>query len=222
MSPRRASCPGWDCGISAGFTRFAPAWSTPDRQPNLFAAGRDIGDEYRYILERRYSKIFPGNMLTRPGLLLNPWEVRSTDLQAQLMAAMAQAPGDARQRGEAQRQAAAAREPTVASRNRGPTARKRPISTSSPQPRRRSSICRRMSRASCISTARRSAIASTCRSMRRISPAPSGAPSRWATLPTKFQDLRLTRNLDPAKAFTEKKDGHRAHHRARRSRWRIS
>jgi len=36
-------------------------------------AGREIGDEYRYILDRRLVKKFPGNMLHRPGLLLNPW-----------------------------------------------------------------------------------------------------------------------------------------------------
>ena len=69
------------------FTRFEGASASPARRPNLFAAGRAIGDEYRYILERRYAKLFPGNMLPRPGLLLNPWEVRSTDLQAQSLAA---------------------------------------------------------------------------------------------------------------------------------------
>ena len=76
-----------------GFTRFEPAVGAPAKSPNLFAAGRAIGDEYRYILERRYSKIFPGNMLPRPGLILNPWEVRSTDLQSQSMEGMQRAPG---------------------------------------------------------------------------------------------------------------------------------
>ncbi|HZE96631.1 MAG TPA: hypothetical protein VE981_06380 [Planctomycetota bacterium] len=46
--------------------------------PSAYVSGRDIGDEYRYILERRRSAKLPGNMLTRPGLLLNPWAVRST------------------------------------------------------------------------------------------------------------------------------------------------
>jgi hypothetical protein len=63
------------------FTRFGVASGTPARLPNLYSAGREIGDEYRYILERRYAKLFPGNMLTRPGLLLNPWETRHTDLE---------------------------------------------------------------------------------------------------------------------------------------------
>ncbi|MFM7604088.1 MAG: hypothetical protein ACKO8Z_02675, partial [Prosthecobacter sp.] len=69
-------------GGLGGFARFGAASGTPARNPNLYSAGREIGDEYRYILERRYAKLFPGNMLTRPGLLLNPWEIRSTDLDA--------------------------------------------------------------------------------------------------------------------------------------------
>lgn len=77
-------------GGLGGFTRFGAASGTPARNPNLYSAGREIGDEYRYILERRYAKLFPGNMLTRPGLLLNPWEIRSTDLDE-----LAQAGGQA-------------------------------------------------------------------------------------------------------------------------------
>ncbi|HEY1049982.1 MAG TPA: autotransporter-associated beta strand repeat-containing protein, partial [Prosthecobacter sp.] len=68
-------------GGLGGFMRFGAAAGTPDRLPNLYSAGREIGDEYRYILERRYAKLFPGNMLKRPGLLLNPWETRKTDLE---------------------------------------------------------------------------------------------------------------------------------------------
>lgn len=68
-------------GAIGGFARFGPSLRTPDRLPNLYSAGREIGDEYRYILERRHAKVFPGNMLKRPGLLLNPWEIRDTELQ---------------------------------------------------------------------------------------------------------------------------------------------
>ena len=46
---------------------------------NVYLSGRDIGDEHRYILERREQTPPPGNMLARPGLLLNPWAVRETD-----------------------------------------------------------------------------------------------------------------------------------------------
>lgn len=43
-----------------------------------YVSGRDIGEEYRYILERRGAKKFPGNLLARPGLLLNPWALNET------------------------------------------------------------------------------------------------------------------------------------------------
>jgi hypothetical protein len=43
-----------------------------------YVSGRDLGDEYRYILDRKYAVKFPGNMLTRPSLLLNPWALRET------------------------------------------------------------------------------------------------------------------------------------------------
>ncbi len=48
-----------------------------------YVSGRNIGDEYRYILDRRFAKIFPGNMLKRPGLLLNPWSLQKTDTGTQ-------------------------------------------------------------------------------------------------------------------------------------------
>ncbi|MCF6284373.1 MAG: hypothetical protein L3K26_04210, partial [Candidatus Hydrogenedentes bacterium] len=44
----------------------------------LYTSGRQIGDEYRYILERRFAMKFPGNMLERPSLLLNPWAIKET------------------------------------------------------------------------------------------------------------------------------------------------
>jgi hypothetical protein len=43
-----------------------------------YSIGRNIGDEYRYILERQYARKFPGNMLTRPTLILNPWSPTKT------------------------------------------------------------------------------------------------------------------------------------------------
>ncbi|MEM9280921.1 MAG: hypothetical protein AAGA96_03780 [Verrucomicrobiota bacterium] len=57
--------------------------STPYRisrglNESLFISGRDIGEEYRYILERRSAAKFPGNLLSRPGLILNPWELSET------------------------------------------------------------------------------------------------------------------------------------------------
>jgi hypothetical protein len=49
--------------------------------PSRYLSGRNIGDELRYILERKFATIFPGNMLKRPSLLLNPWSLRKTDTQ---------------------------------------------------------------------------------------------------------------------------------------------
>jgi hypothetical protein len=49
-----------------------------------YVSGRDLGDEYRYVLERRGSKKRPGIFLDRPGLLLNPWAVRSTSTEIAL------------------------------------------------------------------------------------------------------------------------------------------
>ena len=46
---------------------------------SLYVSGRDIGEEYRYILDRRGAKRFPGNMLPRPGLILNPWALNETE-----------------------------------------------------------------------------------------------------------------------------------------------
>jgi hypothetical protein len=44
-----------------------------DHAESTYHSGREIGEEYRYILDRRFVKKYPGNMLARPGLLLNPW-----------------------------------------------------------------------------------------------------------------------------------------------------
>ncbi len=103
-------------------TRIAPAFpayndlmSVARREPNarfapavesLYVAGRDIGDEYRYVLDRRFSTKYPGNMLDRPGLLLNPWAVRDTatgEQQAKAGGEFAPAapPGESRSEGGA-------------------------------------------------------------------------------------------------------------------------
>ena len=83
-------------------TRYLPAYDlfgrlgysgTPGllQQPwqparTFYESGRDIGDEYRYIIDRQQSAKHPGNMLERPGLLLNPWAVRATEAQSESLA----------------------------------------------------------------------------------------------------------------------------------------
>ena len=64
---------------SLGLARAGePTWVDLSAAESLYISGRDIGDEYRYILERRHASKFPGNMLDRPSALLNPWALRTT------------------------------------------------------------------------------------------------------------------------------------------------
>ena len=76
-------------------TRYRPAFSAfrkfasvvdpepyqvePGQMTSLYVAGRSIGDEYQYIIDRRYAKKYPGVMVERPSVLLNPWALRGTE-----------------------------------------------------------------------------------------------------------------------------------------------
>ena len=80
-------------------TRFVPSFDTfgnfarvTDPEPYLlskpvvttrYLAGRNIGDEYRYIIDRKYAQKYAGNMLKKPSVLLNPWAVRTTSTGVQ-------------------------------------------------------------------------------------------------------------------------------------------
>jgi len=88
-------------GLAVAFPE--PSWREPTKAVSKYVSGRNIGDEYRYILDRKQAARFPGNMLKRPALLLNPWAIRKTEAGTQLVR-----PGEAWKReGE---QAAGARE----------------------------------------------------------------------------------------------------------------
>ena len=50
----------------------------PSIRRSVYMVGRVIGDEYQYILDRKYANRYPGNMLERPSLLLAPWAWRDT------------------------------------------------------------------------------------------------------------------------------------------------
>ena len=56
-----------------------PSLGTLPKGDSYFLSGRNIGDEFRYIFDRKYALKFPGNMLKRPALLLNPWTLNRTD-----------------------------------------------------------------------------------------------------------------------------------------------
>ncbi len=189
-------------GGLAGFTRFGPSWGSPDKLPNLYATGRAIGDEYRYILERRYAPKFPGNMLARPGLLLNPWEKRSTDAQALSLERMQEpmAMGGARA-GALMDSASMAAIPTGGGLNTDDEnldflADAAPVLYN---------------------------LVPDAQGVVRVPPAALGdrqhvqiyaedlANAVWGTFTlgeqaTRFRDLRLARNLDPAKPSTERKE----------------
>ena len=61
-----------------GIHRPEPRFGTPAHRPNLYLTGRRIGDEYRYVIDRKYAAKFPGIMAPRPSLLLNPWAIQET------------------------------------------------------------------------------------------------------------------------------------------------
>ena len=189
--------------VLGAFERLEPGQGSPAKLPNLFAAGRAIGDEYRYILERRYTKLFPGNMLPRPGLILNPWEVRSTDLQAQEMAAMQRAAATAGGRAAAKK-AAEAQElkeaKMIAAAEVGPNLDF--LAASAPVIFNLVPDAKGMVRIDLKALGDRQHVQIYGEDL---------TSAAWRTValpevPTKFQDLRLARNLDPQKPFTEKKE----------------
>jgi len=61
----------------------APLAATVAPVLSHYVSGRDIGDEYRYVLDRRNRARRPGMLLDKPGLLLNPWALRSTSTGVQ-------------------------------------------------------------------------------------------------------------------------------------------
>ncbi len=52
-------------------------------QSSAYVSDLRLGDEYQYVLRRKYLQKYPGVMLPKPGLLLNPWETQETINQTQ-------------------------------------------------------------------------------------------------------------------------------------------
>ena len=188
-----------------GFTRFGVASGSPAKHPNLFAAGRQIGDEYRYILERRYGKLYPGNMLTRPGLLLNPWEVRDTDLDELSLKAMQQAAATAGGRGEGRAAAKPETPPDKTGAGPGGAAAESNLdflAASAP------AIYNLLPDKDGIVRIDRKALGDRQHVQVYAEDLTNAAWQSFALpeVPTKFADQRLARNLDPAKPFTQRKE----------------
>jgi hypothetical protein len=55
-----------------------PAVTWGWRPRSRYVSGRDIGDEYRYVLDRQHQPRSAGSLLDKPSLLLNPWALRTT------------------------------------------------------------------------------------------------------------------------------------------------
>lgn len=185
-----------------GFARFEGASASPARRPNLFAAGRAIGDEYRYILNRRYAKLFPGNMLPRPGLLLNPWEVRSTDLAAQSLAAseaQVRRPGDRSEKARPGRQLATPPPPPDGKGN-GPDLDFLGESSVA--------LYNLVPDADGVVRVDRHALGDHPFIQVYAEDLDSAElrSEQYPEMPMKLNDLRLVRNLDPQKPFTQKKE----------------
>ncbi len=73
-------------GLLSEIRDIEPSIYTPPVRRSVYMAGRKIGDEYQYILDRKYGNKYPGNMLERPSLLLNPWELRDTQNKVEELA----------------------------------------------------------------------------------------------------------------------------------------
>ncbi len=47
--------------------------------PSFYVDSLKLDEEYQYILQRQYATKYPGNLLSQPSLLLNPWDTASTE-----------------------------------------------------------------------------------------------------------------------------------------------
>ena len=66
-----------------GGPAVVPSWRSDGEPSARYVAGRELGDEYRYVLERRNQPRYPGLLLDKPSLLLNPWARRTTTTDVQ-------------------------------------------------------------------------------------------------------------------------------------------
>ena len=70
----------WDAGEALQpFAPPQPDLLEPGFTGNGYLEDRRLGDEMRYILDRRAAKTFPGSLLPRPGLLVNRWSQQDLD-----------------------------------------------------------------------------------------------------------------------------------------------
>jgi hypothetical protein len=168
--------------------------------PSAYVSGRDLGDEYRYILERRRASRLPGNMLARPGLLLNPWAVRATQTDV----AEAAGGGEYGSAGApARSMAAPACAPAPAEAAEGAS-----FSTLDFLAAPSAVLANLRPGADGVVAVPRKGLAHASQ-VRVVAVDPSGTVSRdyWLPEPSaEHRDLRLRLGLDPAGHFTERKE----------------
>ncbi|MEO2023274.1 MAG: hypothetical protein ABGX05_15745, partial [Pirellulaceae bacterium] len=168
---------------------------------SLYAAGRNIGDEYQYIIDRKYQVKYPGNMLERPSVLLNPWVLNTTETTRQ----------DA-QKGEAfNKQETGGMGGGFGGGGRGA----KPGSGKSGGdfanldflPGQAISLVNLQPDEQGVVTIKREDLGANCK-LHILAVDPTSAVLRTISLPeidTKFRDLRLANTLDSAKHFSQQK-----------------
>jgi hypothetical protein len=72
-----------------GARTVRPAAADHPVRTSTWVSGRDLGDELRYVLERRAHPRRTGTLLERPSLLLTPWALRTTTTTTQVPRAQA-------------------------------------------------------------------------------------------------------------------------------------
>jgi len=165
---------------------------------NQYEAGRRIGDEYRYILDRRGATKFPGNMLRRPSLLLNPWSPRKTEAGRQV-AQKGRSFG-----GKGADKAAGRRAPTEKARRAGPAGG---FANLDFLPEQSAVLLNLTPDKDGVVTVQRKDLGER-QHVHVLAVDPANTAYRAATLalqPLKPLDLRLRVGLDPAKHYAEQK-----------------
>ena len=79
--------------VNSSFDQLASEnmdWSSLDIFPfakwkNIFLSNRKLGDEFRYVFDRKFVKRFMGNTLDRPQLLINRHKIRDTQFDNEVV-----------------------------------------------------------------------------------------------------------------------------------------
>ncbi|MBF0502442.1 MAG: hypothetical protein HQM09_20055 [Candidatus Riflebacteria bacterium] len=185
----------------------AASWPDPEeirlgRPLSRYLSGRNIGDEYKYILERKYAPARAGNMLKRPGLLLNPWSIRKTDTGSDQVTA-GDSWSNARER--SMQEGAPCPEPSPSTTGGGTGSGFTCLDFLPETSLVLTNLRPDANGVVTIDTAKLGAR----RFLQIVAIDGFGASCREIALPEvadKFKDLRLTRGLDPQQHFTERKN----------------